>query len=185
MILKEYDGSSFILRPIKKSDYIDFYEYGSDIRVCKYVNWGPIKNKKDALWMIKKTYIKSKQNGYAIINKENNKLIGIIDFHNVSKSNHSAEIGYSLNYNYQNRGIMTEALKLMIKIGFMDCNYHRIEIKIASNNDASKRVALKADFKYEATLKEAYFDKRENRYYDVSIYSILKEYYIRGELKWQ
>lgn len=185
MVLPVIDTNRIILRPIKKSDYKDFYEYGSNMEVCKFVSWGPIKCEKDALWMLKKSYLEAELNGYAIVYKENNKMIGIIDFHNISKKYQHAEIGYSLNYDYQNKGIMTQALLEVIKVGFMSLNFHRLEIRQVSNNEASKRVIEKADFRFEGISKEAYFDHRINKFYDVYNYAILKEEYIRGELKWQ
>jgi len=55
---------------------------------------------------------------WAICLKENPRLIGTICYFNLSEANESAEIGYELNPFYQGKGIMQEALSLVVQFGF-------------------------------------------------------------------
>ena len=112
-------------------------------------------------------------------------MIGTIDFHTIDWNHSVGEIGYVLNKNYQGNGIMTEALQMMIKVGFDILNLNRIEIKHDISNEASKRVIEKCDFRFEGVLRKRHFNKKTERYVDVVIYSILRKEYKRGELKWQ
>ena len=111
--------------------------------------------------------------------KENSKLIGSIDFVKYDRKSFSAEIGYVLNRKYWNKGIMTEALKEIIKFGFDEMNLIRIEIKLDSMNIGSERVIQKNGLKYEGTLRKKEFLK--NKFIDIKYYSILKNEYF--ELK--
>lgn len=57
-----------------------------------------------------------------------------------------AHIGYWIDQRYSNRGYTTRAVKLLTKFGFEDLKLHRIEINLRPENEASKKVALKAGY---------------------------------------
>lgn len=183
------DCGNFILRSIRKSDYKDLYEFGSDHDVTKFLSWGPYEDEAEAKWTIENYYLeRPKKNlpiGYAIIYKDNNKMIGVIDFHTINHYDESGEIGFCLSKEYQGLGIMTIALKKMIYVGFEMLKLHRIEIKHAKENLASKRVIEKCDFRFEGILREAHYLIKLKKYTDVYTYSIIKDEYFKEELKWQ
>lgn len=51
---------------------------------------------------------------WLIINKENNKGIGFIGLKGTPDENRYSEVGYSISSNYRKRGLMTEALSLLL-----------------------------------------------------------------------
>lgn len=57
-----------------------------------------------------------------------------------------AHIGYWVDQNFANRGITTQAVKLLTSFGFSELGLHRIEINVRPENGASCRVAEKAGF---------------------------------------
>ena len=57
-----------------------------------------------------------------------------------------AHIGYWVDRNFANRGITTQAVKLVSSFGFSELGLHRIEINVRPENGASCRVAEKAGF---------------------------------------
>jgi [ribosomal protein S5]-alanine N-acetyltransferase len=145
----------YMLRTIKKSDYLDLYHYGVDKDVTKYLTWGPFENEKEAKQAISKVFYprlkKGLPIGYAIIDLEQDKMIGTIDFHTLIKEENGAEIGFALHKDYWNQGIMSQALKIMITIGFDYLNYDIIYAKHLSKNLASQRVIEKAGFHFTST----------------------------------
>lgn len=170
----------FILRKFTKNDIDDLYEYASDNEVTQFLSWDTYKSIDMAVDYIEKILRKYSKNEIApwgIEWKENSKLIGSIDFVQYDRKNFSAEIGYVLNRKYWNKGIMTEALKKIIKFGFDEMNLMRIETRLDSMNIASERVMQKSGLKYEGTLRKKEFLK--NKFIDVKYYSILKEEYYR------
>lgn len=183
------DCGDFYLRSITKKDYKDLFEYGSDPEVTRFLSWGPYEDIDEAKWTIDKYFLQRPSHnlpiGYAIVYKENNKMIGTIDFHTIDFANECGEIGYVLNKNYQGLGIMTKALQTMIGVGFNILNLNRIEIRHVIENTASQRVIEKCDFRYEGILRRRHFDMKISKYRDVKIYSILKDEFLKEELKWQ
>lgn len=64
-----------------------------------------------------------------------------------------AHIGYWIDKNFANRGMTTEAVKLLTEFGFNQLGLHRIEINIRPENEASCRVAEKAGYDFEGYRK--------------------------------
>ena len=60
-----------------------------------------------------------------------------------------AHIGYWIDREYAGRGYTTEAVNLLTEYGFSVLALHRIEINLRPENEASKKVALKAGFALE------------------------------------
>jgi ribosomal-protein-alanine N-acetyltransferase len=62
-----------------------------------------------------------------------------------------AHIGYWIDQRYASRGYTTRAVKLLTKFGFEKLKLHRIEINLRPENEASKKVALKAGYTIEGS----------------------------------
>jgi ribosomal-protein-alanine N-acetyltransferase len=60
-----------------------------------------------------------------------------------------AHIGYWIDQRYSSRGYTTRAVKLLTKFGFDSLKLHRIEINLRPENEASKKVAIKAGYELE------------------------------------
>jgi RimJ/RimL family protein N-acetyltransferase len=85
----------------------------------------------------------------------------------------SAEIGYFLGEPYWNKGIMTEAVKQMVKYGFENLDIVRIHTGIFEYNIASQRVLEKCGFKKEAIFEKAVF--KNNQLWNEVRYALLKK----------
>lgn len=140
-----------ILREICEYDYLDYYEIGRDLETVKYLNWGPFNNPSEALWIIKEIFYKRPLDGipkgYAIV--LDGKMIGVIDFHTYYARENTCEIGYILNREYWNLGIMKRCLKKVTEIGFRFLELDKIIVGHTSYNMASKKVILACGYKYE------------------------------------
>ncbi|MEJ7556870.1 MAG: GNAT family N-acetyltransferase [Pedobacter sp.] len=110
--------------------------------------------------------------GWVIALKEDpTQMIGNIVFWRLDFANYRAEIGYLLDPVHWRKGLLSEALKVVITFAFEEMKLHSIEANINPENEASKKLLLKHGF-----VKEAYF--RENYYYsgrflDSEIYSLV------------
>ncbi len=83
------------------------------------------------------------------------------------------EIGYFIDEIYWNKGIATEAVKLIENIGFNDLNLERIEIVTIPENIGSLKVAEKCNYQKEGLLR-----KRLNlfgKYYNAYLYAKIKD----------
>ena len=65
-----------------------------------------------------------------------------------------AHIGYWVDKNYANRGLVTEAVKRVTDFAYQELGLHRIEINVRPENGASCRVAEKAGYQFEGERAE-------------------------------
>ena len=169
-----------LLRKLSMRDVNDVFEYASVPEIALHVMWNHHRSVADSMHFIRAVLLQY-QNGtpspWGIVYKENNKLIGTGGFHIWNLAHRRAEIGYALSPAYWNKGIMTEALKVMLKFGFENLNLNRIEALCKKENTASERVMQKSGMKYEGILREHVFVKEE--FQDLKMYSILKSEFIK------
>lgn len=167
-----------LLRKITMEDAYDMFAYCSDEEVAKYVTWNAHKNIEDTetfIASILENYQDHKPAPWGIVLKENNRLIGTVGFTSMNPIHHSAEIGFALSRNNWGKGIMTEAVKEIIKYGFETLHLNRIQAMCFKDNIASERVMIKSGMSYEGLHRQKIFNN--GRYIDVKLYSILKEEY--------
>lgn len=141
-----------ILRPLVEGDEVPMYNnWASDSRVTTYLTWKPHEKIEDTLEIIRiwqAECLNSPNITLGIVDKEENKLIGTINYFNVDMSFKEAEIGYCLAYDYWNKGIMSEALKEFIRFGFEELGFLKVKACHDARNKASGRVMEKAGMKY-------------------------------------
>lgn len=167
-----------ILRGWCIDDLDDLYEYAKNPNVGPNAGWKPHDNKEETLGILN-NFIKD-EDLWAIVYKENNKVIGSIGFNedNLRGDINSKSLGYVLSEDYWGKGIMTEAAKSIIEYAFKVKKLDVLSVFHFTFNDRSRRVIEKCGFKYEGTLRKA--RKIYNgKIIDRMCYSILKEEYLK------
>ena len=165
-----------ILRRVDNNDYKEVLPLRSNPETMKYIPRPLLKNQDDALAHILMIETKIQNNegiNWAITVKGDPKLIGVIGHYRIQLENYRAEIGYMILPEFNGQGIVTEAVKEVVKYGFEIMKLHSIEAVIDPDNVASANVLKKNGFVKEAHLKENEF--HEGRFYDSVIYSILNK----------
>ena len=163
-----------ILRKLTMKDAEDVFEYASNPEVSKYVGWEyhkSIEDSKSFIRLMLKKYRKRKISAWCIVLKENDKLIGTCGFISYIRNHERAQIGFSLSWKYWNKGLMTEAIKEVIRFGFEVLMLNRIESICLLENSASERTMQKAGMEYEGILRKYLYTK--GKYHDVKMYAIL------------
>lgn len=111
--------------------------------------------------------------------RENDRLIGNVMFKQIDWRSRKAEFGIAIGEKaYWGQGYGTEATQLMVRYGFFELNFNRIELRVASFNTRGIRSYEKAGFKHEVTRRQALY--RNGAYHDVVIMSILAEEWYGG-----
>lgn len=163
-----------LLRQITAADVNEIFALRSNVEVMKYVARPLCRNLDDAMALIDMIEKKLRTNegiNWAITLKGNNILIGFIGHYRIKWEHFRSEIGYMISPNFQGKGIVTEAVKLVVDYGFNEMNMHSLEAVIDPKNTASSRVLEKNKFIKEAHHKEnEFFD---GRFLDSIIYSLL------------
>lgn len=113
----------------------------------------PLKNKKDAEDFIR-FHIEDTGCRWGIFYKDNGELIGTVGFYCWSKVQKKAEIGYDLKKNYWGKGIMTEALQMVIQFGFNHMDLHIIDANVVVKNPNSIKLLNKLSFNREKELRK-------------------------------
>jgi acetyltransferase, GNAT family len=110
---------------------------------------------------------------FAIRNKENGLIMGLIGIHHWDKANQKAEIGYWLGKEFWNKGYVTEAMAEVLAFGFEVLNLNKMFANFFPHNPASGRVMEKSGMKQEAVLRQEIY--KNGKFLDFVRYSILKE----------
>lgn len=178
------ETNRLILREVKRSDARSIYEYSKDIRVGPNAGWEAHKNEEESLEYI--LYAMKKRDFgqpgvFAIIHKENYKLIGTIEIHTYKE--YKAEIGFVLHPDYWKRGLITEAAKAVIIYGMEILELERLQYGHFKGNEASKRVCEKLEFTFEGILRNKYM-MYDGRVMDDVTYSITSNDYLSGKISW-
>ena len=170
------ETSRLILRAVSLDDAADMHEYASDPRVTDFTAFPKHESLEETRNIIKNHFLskpsQSKPESFAIVFKENNKMIGTCDFWPVQGEG-CFEMGYALNSNYWNQGIMSEAGQAVLDFAFENYGVRRMELCHLENNLASQKVALKLGFVYEGKKRKAL--KFRRTFKDLLIYGLLKE----------
>ena len=116
------ENERILLRRWKESDSKDLYEAAKNPNIGLNAGWSPHKDINESIDIIKNVF--NNEETFAIEYKENKKVIGCIGYLTKDKSHlktlkeNEIEIGYWISEDYWNKGICTEALKILIKYCF-------------------------------------------------------------------
>ena len=173
------ETNRLIVRPFRKSDYIDLYEYLSIKEIYRYEPGNPV-SLEEAREITEKRI--DMVNWWAVILKSaiNGKLIGHISlFQAEPKAFKTWEIGFIFNPVFQNNGYCTEAARVVIGYTFDTLKAHRIVAYCNPENKSSVRVLEKCRMTREGfRRKNAFFrtdDKGNPLWFDSSEYAILAD----------
>lgn len=164
------------LRRVDVKDVNEIIALRSNPETMKYIPRPLVKTIEDALEHIAMMDAKIENNegiNWAITQKGNPKLIGVIGHYRIKPEHYRAEIGYMLLPEFSGKGIISEAVKEVVNYGFKGMQLHSIEAVIDPENNASAKVLEKNGFVKEAHLKENEFF--EGRFLDSVIYSLLNK----------
>lgn len=146
------ESERLILRGFKESDLNDFFEYASIDGVGEMAGWRhheTIEKTREIL----DSFI-SEDKTFAIVLKENNKVIGSLGIEKYGREEalseffdyKGREIGFVLSKEYWGRGIMAEAVRVVIDYLFSELNFDFLLCGHYDFNIQSKRVQEKCGF---------------------------------------
>ena len=140
-----------ILRQFKLEDADDIVEGLNNLNVTKWMSYTPYPyTKEDALKYIKNTIDNNLYN-FAIVLKENNKVIGGTQLRNIDLFQGTAHGGIWINENYHGYGYGTEAWGARIKYAFELLGLRRLENGFFDGNENSWKMQQKFGYKIEGT----------------------------------
>jgi ribosomal-protein-alanine N-acetyltransferase len=173
------DIGDYILREQKIEDAENFFRYYSDPVVNKYIVSSIPTSIEETIMELKYWINVFDHNDgiyFAIANKNDNKMIGSIGVSGANRNHNRIEASYDLAEEYWGRGIMTRALKAVLKYSFEELKFNRIEAFAIAENVSSNKVLKKCGFLFEGNLRQHRF--HNEKYIDIGIYSALRQEYL-------
>lgn len=171
----EIETERLLLRRLKKNDAAEIFGLRSDVQTMRYIGKDLAVTLSEAVKFIansNESLITNNGILWAIELKElPGKLIGYIGHWRLIKEHYRAEVGYMLHPDYWRKGIMKEALAVVVNYGFKEMKLHSIEAHISPDNKASASLLESSGFVREACFKEDFF--YNGVFGDTAIYSKL------------
>lgn len=169
------DSERITLRRLVEDDLEAFQVYRTDVEVWKYQGWNIVSDKEARAFLKTVAHFPllepSEWCQIAIALKESNNLIGDIGIH-ISENQEQAEIGFSLNQNYQGKGLAFEAVQLAMHFIFENSRVEKIIGITDARNEASIRLlerlsmerfeSLETEFRGEPCVEHTYVITRAN-----------------------
>ena len=106
-----------------------------------YVNWW-----RDA-WTAGTAYY------FAVERRDTGEFVGSCGLSEILRAHRRAGLGYWIRTSCTGRGYATDAARTVLRLGVEDLGLERVELEIAVDNAASRRVAEKVGCTYEAVLR--------------------------------
>jgi ribosomal-protein-serine acetyltransferase len=100
-------------------------------------------------------------------------LVGLAGFNWIDRANHCGHVGYWLAEDACGQGLMTRAVATLLEHGFAKLKLHRVELRAAVRNRASRAIAERLGFRHEGTLRQA--EHLYGRFVDHAVYGLLAE----------
>ena len=175
-ILKKLSG-----KPLQITEYLlndketrALQEYANVVSIKRlgYNDHGPVHMRKAALNSILMVTLLTKAG-------EEKALMGTVAIHYVDSINRRAELGADLFPCYWGAGIISRLVERLKEAAFKELGLHRLEIRCMPDNIASVRIALKAGFTFEGTLRDYVYIPGKG-FTDESVYRLLAPEYFSG-----
>lgn len=109
---------------------------------------------------------------FVIVEQSSDTVIGTIWHSKAVPYFNAREIGYTLSNEYRGRGIVTEAVRLLVRYLFNSTLVNRLEIRMDTRNQASEKVAMKCGFRKEGVSRGANFVR--GHHVDMNLYALLR-----------
>ena len=138
-----------LLRYWQESDAEALFKYASDPDVGPRAGWPAHKSVEESQEIIRTFF--HNETTWAIVLKETGEAIGCIGYYTHEASNipigeNDCEVGYWIGKPYWNKGICTEALKLMLDYCINEKHFENIWADHFTGNPASGKVMMKCGF---------------------------------------
>jgi len=171
-----------VLRRLTAEDAADFYNYYSDERVTKYLDWkGPtsIAHAKEVIQAWNNGYDTRMVIPWGITLKGMNQVIGTIPYIPLRgafewKPLFPTVIGFELSPNYWRQGIMSEAVQAVVEYGFGILNAHRIQAEVFPENLGSLNLLQKLGFQQEGLMRQFLYHEELKIFKDIILLALLK-----------
>ena len=178
-------GERCVLRPFRSEDARVIAEIGNNIEARKYLqNVIPFTElgEMDFVESLSREMSSPAPRRIVFAVEVDGKVVGATGLERINWISRNCYFAIAIyDPDYWNRGIGTEATKLMVSYAFEFLNMHKILLEVYDYNERAIRVYQKVGFEIEGRLrKNHYFN---GRYHDTLVMGILSEEYFGSSLE--
>lgn len=153
-----------VLRPHRLDDLDDLYAFHSLPEVVRYVPW-PVRDREQTRIALEakldQAELTEPGRWLVLAIELDGTVIGEVLLKWASDTDRQGEVGIALHPDYQGRGLASEAVREMLRLGFDDLGLHRIIGVCVDANTASAAMLGRLGFQLEAHLIHNIFFKNE------------------------
>ena len=107
------------------------------------------------------------------------RLAGVISFVMTDLYNRNTWIGYWIGEQYQGKGLITGACRVMLATAFEEMVLNRVEIRAATGNSRSRAIPERLSFRLEGILRQSTW--LDDHFQDMAVYSMLRNEWLHAE----
>ncbi|REH54467.1 RimJ/RimL family protein N-acetyltransferase [Kutzneria buriramensis] len=167
-------GNLVLLRPVIADDAVDMLEVLADDDVLRLTgSHGTLSP--DDLEPMRQWYGSRHEHedrlDLAVVDRASGQYVGEVVLNELDVNNNSCSFRIALGARGQNRGLGTEATRLVLGYAFERIGLHRISLEVYAFNPRARRVYEKVGFRFEGVLRDALLWEGER--FDAHVMSIL------------
>lgn len=155
--LPTLSASRLQLRWITPADEEALYEIFSNPDVMRYWSRTPFTHFGEATELrqaIEKCFAEQSLFQWGIAQKGDDRVIGTCTISHIDRSNGRAELGYALGRAHWGKGLMREALDVLVDFAFGELGLRRLEADVDPDNTASVKMLERLGFQREGYMRE-------------------------------
>jgi RimJ/RimL family protein N-acetyltransferase len=166
--LPELTDGSLLLRPWRAEDMPEMVAALADPEISRWIDLIPFPYTDEHA----RAFLAAGE-GFAVVAAPSGELLGSCGAHWNAPAQGVASVGYWVRREARGRGIATRATLLVAGWVLGELGFSRLELHADARNVASCRVAERAGFTLDGTLRSARWNSRQQRRIDLRIYSLL------------
>lgn len=157
-------SARLLLRTFTADDVDDVWAYQRQPAVARYMPW-QVRDRDEVaaavLQMATETGLSDEGDclSLAAVDPEAGTVVGQVELVWVSKANRQGEVGFVFNPSHHGRGLATEAVRELLRLGFGRFALHRIVGRCVARNNASASLLRRLGMRQEAHFVDSLFLK--------------------------
>jgi [ribosomal protein S5]-alanine N-acetyltransferase len=164
-----------LMRQITESDGEGLFGIFADDQVTEHYGWDTFTSIGQGHALAARTAAQFRQREairWGLLLPSSPHIIGTCGYTRWDQENHFAVLGYDLARPYWHRGLMSEAVAAVLRLGFDGAALNRVEATVMAGNAASATLLSRAGFQHEGVLRGRALKRGEFR--DVHIFGITR-----------
>lgn len=170
------EGARLRLRLVERADLPDLLVVHGEDEVTRFLPYKTWREMADAEQWYERAMTRQDARTalqFVIVERAGQRVVGTCLLFNPVEESARAELGYVLGRRDWGRGLMGEALTLLLDLAYGPMELRRLEAEVDPRNDPSNRLLLRLGFTREGTLRRRWVTKGEEK--DTHIYGLLAD----------